>query len=336
MISKGKGKGKGRGKSKGVRSSGKGAGRRKNPRGKDGQITKCFGNNRTCGSEDHLKRDCPHETGPQGNKGKGTFTFDNTSEDYVNSCEDGHAAALLITTAEEPHAWTCASDVRARAEHTIVFMIATSEQGVHLQDTRAPEQVAEDLVRHMRQRGPQRRAYLATTNELSSTPTQERSPWDPAGQVSHRQRQAEVGASFYATAADEDDPLLEGGFYLDAADEDPAHAAEPEAAYHTPPTAGTLPIPAEQQYDHSDVSHRDWPDTATVLEFWHRGRTYTHVHDTDDGIGNISIPERAAAEDSARDLLNRWRTAETMAQAGDFAGHLTNQNNKQLPSSTGA
>ena len=59
----GKGKGKGRGKGKGKRSSGKGMGSRKNPVGRDGTVMKCFGNGGTCGSEFHLKRDCPHETG---------------------------------------------------------------------------------------------------------------------------------------------------------------------------------------------------------------------------------------------------------------------------------
>ena len=57
---------KGKGKAKGVRSSGKGAGRSENPRGKDGQIMKCFGNNGRCNSTTHLKRDWPHETGNPG------------------------------------------------------------------------------------------------------------------------------------------------------------------------------------------------------------------------------------------------------------------------------
>ncbi len=81
----GKGKSKGRGKLKGVRSSGKGAGRRKNPRGKDGQIMKCLGNNRQCGSEEHLVRDCPHETGR--NSSQQASLRQNTSTNYVESVE---------------------------------------------------------------------------------------------------------------------------------------------------------------------------------------------------------------------------------------------------------
>ena len=65
----GKGRGKGRGHRAGKRSSGKGFGRKQNPRGKDGQIMKCLGKNGECGSTTHLKRDCPHEKGR--GKGKG-------------------------------------------------------------------------------------------------------------------------------------------------------------------------------------------------------------------------------------------------------------------------
>ena len=50
-----KGKGKG-GKS---HSSGKGHGRRRNPRGKDGETMKCH----KCGSEEHLQRECPQNGG---------------------------------------------------------------------------------------------------------------------------------------------------------------------------------------------------------------------------------------------------------------------------------
>ena len=69
----GRGKGKGRGKMRGIRSSGKGAGRKRNPRGKDGRTMKCFGrkpNGDQCQSETHLKRNCPFETGT-GSKGSG-------------------------------------------------------------------------------------------------------------------------------------------------------------------------------------------------------------------------------------------------------------------------
>ena len=40
-----------------VYTSGKGFGRKKNPRGKDGQVMKCF--TPGCGSEDHFQKDCP-------------------------------------------------------------------------------------------------------------------------------------------------------------------------------------------------------------------------------------------------------------------------------------
>ena len=59
----GKGRGKGRGKGKGKRSSGKGMRNGRNPRGRDAAVMKCYGNGGTCGSETHLKRDCPHKTG---------------------------------------------------------------------------------------------------------------------------------------------------------------------------------------------------------------------------------------------------------------------------------
>eukprot|EP00969_Alexandrium_andersonii_P321585 14208984-Alexandrium_andersonii.AAC.1 len=48
----GRGKGKGEG-------SGLGHGRRKNPKGSDGQIMKC----RICQSEDHCARNCPRGKG---------------------------------------------------------------------------------------------------------------------------------------------------------------------------------------------------------------------------------------------------------------------------------
>ena len=50
----------GKGNSKGRRRSfGKGRGRRGNPKGADGNTMKCH----TCGSEDHLKADCPQGGG---------------------------------------------------------------------------------------------------------------------------------------------------------------------------------------------------------------------------------------------------------------------------------
>ena len=57
----GKGKGKGKGKSKGIRSSGKGFGRKENPKGKDGRTMECY--TPGCGSTTHLARDCPIAVG---------------------------------------------------------------------------------------------------------------------------------------------------------------------------------------------------------------------------------------------------------------------------------
>ena len=50
---------KGRGKGKGKRSSGKGFGRRQNPKGKNGEILNC----RKCGSTEHFIKDCPQANG---------------------------------------------------------------------------------------------------------------------------------------------------------------------------------------------------------------------------------------------------------------------------------
>ena len=85
--SKGKGKGKGKGKSHGgfmwthddtlaylkgkgkgkrAHTSGKGFGRRGNPRDRNGEIMKCH----NCGSEEHLAARCPQKGGGKGSKGK--------------------------------------------------------------------------------------------------------------------------------------------------------------------------------------------------------------------------------------------------------------------------
>ena len=55
-IFKGKGKGKG---AKGRRTTGKGFGRKTNPKDKQGNIMKCH----RCGSTEHLLRQCPHPKG---------------------------------------------------------------------------------------------------------------------------------------------------------------------------------------------------------------------------------------------------------------------------------
>ena len=57
--------GKGKGHSKGKRSTGKAAGRKTNPRGRDGEIMKCYG----CRSIHHLGRGCPvNPSGPTGKR----------------------------------------------------------------------------------------------------------------------------------------------------------------------------------------------------------------------------------------------------------------------------
>ena len=54
---------KGRGKGKGKQSSGKGFGRQRNPKGRDGQTLKCH----ECESEEHLVAQCPRRNNRQGN-----------------------------------------------------------------------------------------------------------------------------------------------------------------------------------------------------------------------------------------------------------------------------
>ena len=95
----GRGRGKGRGKAKGVRSSGKGTGRQLNPRGRDGRIMKCHGNNGQCQSETHLKRDCPHETGKGSGRGSGVSSFASASS--VLTYTDDYNQFLFMMTAHE-------------------------------------------------------------------------------------------------------------------------------------------------------------------------------------------------------------------------------------------
>ena len=86
----GKGRGKGRGKGKGKRSSGKRMGNGRNPRGRDGAIMKCYGNGGTCGSERHLKQNCPHKTG-QGatvNYVEAMLRITFFAEQYLTTCTD--------------------------------------------------------------------------------------------------------------------------------------------------------------------------------------------------------------------------------------------------------
>ena len=87
FFSKGKGKGS-KGRSRGVKSSGKSMGRRTNPRGPDGQIMKCTGNNGRCGSETHFRRECPHEPQGKGSGGKGiTSAAAHPSVHYVDTVD---------------------------------------------------------------------------------------------------------------------------------------------------------------------------------------------------------------------------------------------------------
>ena len=52
----GKGRRKGKGGRKGKQTTGKGFGRQENPIGPDGQVMKCYGVDRPCGSTTHLQR----------------------------------------------------------------------------------------------------------------------------------------------------------------------------------------------------------------------------------------------------------------------------------------
>ena len=93
----GKGGGKGRGFRSGIRSTGKGFGRKTNPRGQDGQIMQSSGNNGQCNSLTHLRRDCPHETGGTGgSQGKG-----HTAARSVNTIFYTDTPALLYIMASE-------------------------------------------------------------------------------------------------------------------------------------------------------------------------------------------------------------------------------------------
>ena len=85
----GRGKGKGKGKKYGKRSSGKGGGRRTNPRGKDGQIMRCYGkkpNGKKCNSTDHLARDCPYNNGG-GSKNSSSDTTQGANIHYATEVE---------------------------------------------------------------------------------------------------------------------------------------------------------------------------------------------------------------------------------------------------------
>ena len=86
----GKGSGKGR-----PRTSGKGKGGRTNPKGKDGQTMKCHG----CGSEFHLKRECPRNGG-KGNSNRGPATL---HTHYVCDYEELYFADAEEESDEECH-----------------------------------------------------------------------------------------------------------------------------------------------------------------------------------------------------------------------------------------
>jgi hypothetical protein len=100
------GKGKGRGHSKGKRSTGKGFGRKGNPVGKDGQKMKCYGKGGNCGSTEHLKAQCPHETGAPSS----TLLAESNVNPYETQLDDNSWVFHMMTTEEH------------------VFMITTSEE----------------------------------------------------------------------------------------------------------------------------------------------------------------------------------------------------------------
>ena len=78
-------KGKGKGKSKGKRTSGKGFGRKGNPKGRDGQVMKCH----ECDSEEHLVAQCPRRKG----QGKGLFTHAYNDQQLLQPQQAWHVSS---------------------------------------------------------------------------------------------------------------------------------------------------------------------------------------------------------------------------------------------------
>ena len=92
-----------KGKGKGRSSTGKGLGRRKNPRGRDGTIVTC----RVCGSDDHFQARCPQKGSGQGSSSGpgGPPTFHTTVEGHQSESSGTWANAAwhgLVAGNEEP------------------------------------------------------------------------------------------------------------------------------------------------------------------------------------------------------------------------------------------
>ena len=102
----GKGKGNGRGNSRRIRSTGKGGGRKTNPKGRDGNIMKCY--TPGCNSIHHLRRNCPmgQGRGQPSHRGPPPPTTTTTAISYVDRFED----LYMTTTYEEDICRPCLSD----------------------------------------------------------------------------------------------------------------------------------------------------------------------------------------------------------------------------------
>ena len=121
----GKGKGKGLGKAKGKRSSGKGGGRKTNPRNKRGSIMECFGKGGKCKSKYHLKRDCPYERSGRPNRvpSRPNSPFD--AVNYVESITD----MFLVTTVTNTDAFDRADRVTWQVGYNGIVVGQASNPG---------------------------------------------------------------------------------------------------------------------------------------------------------------------------------------------------------------
>ena len=108
---------KGKGKGKGKRSSGKGFGRQKNPKGRDGQILKCH----ECDSEDHLVAQCPRRNGRQGN----------LTHAYSQQPQQHSSSSLTAPSTEQNLTWMVQASVETGPLddllHSQIFMVTPTD-----------------------------------------------------------------------------------------------------------------------------------------------------------------------------------------------------------------